>query len=146
MALVAITLWLVFPHDIYYLCAGSTLPKFYGYSVLVVLNSRIEIVGSRGTHPATTSQIIAAVSLPQFTRDTCATIDREDPPIGAITREVSSNVESDNRGEMKVMGVCTILPSLFNRRALKSQSHTGFSDLMPPSELICQVRDAVFRS
>jgi hypothetical protein len=116
--------------------------------VLVVLNSRIEIVGSRGTHPATTSQIIAAVSLPQFTRDTHATIDREGPPCtcGAITREVSSNVESDNRGEMKVMGVCTILPSLFNRRALKSQSHTGFSDLMPPSELICQVTDAVFRS
>ncbi|KAJ7890710.1 hypothetical protein B0H13DRAFT_2665952 [Mycena leptocephala] len=114
VALVAITLWLVFPHDIYYFCAGSTLPKFYGYSVLVVLNSRIEIVGSRGsrgTHPATTSQIIAAVSLPQFTRDTRATIDREDTPIGAITREASSNVESDNRGEMKVMGPHRILGS-----------------------------------
>ncbi|KAJ6504978.1 hypothetical protein C8R45DRAFT_1090741 [Mycena sanguinolenta] len=77
VALVAVTLWLAFPHDTYYLSAGTTLPKFYGYSVLVVLNSRIEIVGSRGTHPATTSQIIAAVSLPPFSRDTRTTIDRE---------------------------------------------------------------------
>ncbi|KAJ7840117.1 hypothetical protein B0H14DRAFT_3696895 [Mycena olivaceomarginata] len=81
VALVAVTLWLAFPHDIYYLSAGTILPKFYGYSVLVVLNSRIEIVGSRGTHPATTSQIIAAVSLPPFPRDTRATIDRENPSV-----------------------------------------------------------------
>ncbi|KAJ7799912.1 hypothetical protein B0H14DRAFT_3885839 [Mycena olivaceomarginata] len=101
VALVAVTLWLVFPHDIYYLSAGTILPKFYGYSVLVVLNSRIEIVGSRGTHPATTSQIIAAVSLPPFPRDTRATIDRENPSGVTITREVSSNAESDN---WKVMG------------------------------------------
>ncbi|KAJ7881530.1 hypothetical protein B0H14DRAFT_3129019 [Mycena olivaceomarginata] len=76
--------------------------KFYGYSVLVVLNSRIEIVGSRGTHHATTSQIIAAVSLPPLPRDTRATIDRENPSGVTITREVSSNAESDN---WKVMGV-----------------------------------------
>ncbi|KAJ7795842.1 hypothetical protein B0H14DRAFT_3158387 [Mycena olivaceomarginata] len=102
VALVAVTLWLAFPHDIYYLSAGTILPKFYGYSVLVVLNSRIEIVGSRGTHPATTSQIIAAVSLPPFPRDTRATIDRENPSGVTITREVSSNAESDN---WKVMGL-----------------------------------------
>ncbi|KAF8190753.1 hypothetical protein K438DRAFT_1676063 [Mycena galopus ATCC 62051] len=104
VALVAVTLWLVFPHDIYYLSAGTTLPKFYGYSVLVVLNSRIEIVGSRGTHPATTSQIIAAVSLPPFPRDTRATIDRENHDHS----EVSSTAESDNR---KVMGPHRILRS-----------------------------------
>ncbi|KAJ7810223.1 hypothetical protein B0H14DRAFT_3880705 [Mycena olivaceomarginata] len=77
VALVAVTLWLAFPHDIYYPLRG------------------------RGTHPATTSQIIAAVSLPPFPRDTRATIDRENPSGVTITREVSSNAESDN---WKVMG------------------------------------------
>ena len=47
MATVDLTLFFTFPHTAYHACIALILAKLYSNSFLVILNSRIKIVGSR---------------------------------------------------------------------------------------------------
>ncbi|KIJ36587.1 hypothetical protein M422DRAFT_124423, partial [Sphaerobolus stellatus SS14] len=49
VAIVDITLYLVFPHQDYHTAPALTLAKLYSNTLLVVFNSRLRIVGGRGS-------------------------------------------------------------------------------------------------
>jgi len=97
-ALATLILFIVLPQRIYYSTLATILEKLYANSILAVLNSRIKIVGGRGTHPSDVDEMISAV---RFNHSTVAHRECEQPSVVAISREVFSDL--DGRFEMKAM-------------------------------------------
>jgi len=97
-ALATLILFIALPQNLYYSTLSTILTKLYANSILVVLNSRIKIVGGRGMYSS--DETISAV----FNAGTAANTECEQPSFVAITREVSSDANLDSGFEMKAMG------------------------------------------
>ncbi|KAJ7159789.1 hypothetical protein C8R46DRAFT_1001993 [Mycena filopes] len=101
VAVVNLVLFLAFPHNSYYTTPGGILPKLYANTILVIFNSRIQIVGGRNGRPLSSE----VISMPRFRRDTTGHTESEDPTVVSITREVFSQSDLRDQVEMKVIGV-----------------------------------------
>ncbi|KAJ6581896.1 hypothetical protein B0H19DRAFT_928174, partial [Mycena capillaripes] len=101
VALSNLTLYLAFPDRSYFTTPGGILPKLYANTILVVLNSRIAIVGGRGAD--TTS---GTVSNRSYRRNTVANVEFEQQPtIVSIRRDFFSDEGDLREVEMKVIDV-----------------------------------------
>ncbi|KAJ7824977.1 hypothetical protein B0H14DRAFT_1292037 [Mycena olivaceomarginata] len=103
VALSNLALYLAFPDRSYFTTPGGILPKLYANTILVVLNSRIAIVGGRGTD--TTSGTTSSRS---YRRNTTANgeFDLQPPSLAMVAiRRAAFASEADlrERVEMKVM-------------------------------------------
>lgn len=107
VALATLTFFLAWPGRTYYSPLATILPKLYANNILVLLNSRIKIVGGRGTDTS-----IGAISSLRFARTAGANTDCEQPPVVSISREVFSDADLDGRFEMKAIGVGLFLNSV----------------------------------
>jgi hypothetical protein len=96
MALTGLTLFFASPATSYYAAPGAVMATVYANSMLVVLNSRIKIVGGRGT-----GDFDNIISEPRFTNTTQAT----EPPVVSIRRELFTDPGLDDQVEMKVVRV-----------------------------------------
>ncbi|KAJ7721433.1 hypothetical protein DFH07DRAFT_784119 [Mycena maculata] len=112
VALVTMTLFLAFPRNEYYLTPAAILPELYANSILFILNSRMKIVGGRGTETSTTSDIM--FTIPVHSCSTAGNTRIEQPPVIEIRREVS-DADLHDQVEMKVM------------RGQNTENKTGFS-------------------
>ncbi|KAJ7336735.1 hypothetical protein DFH08DRAFT_964698 [Mycena albidolilacea] len=100
VALATLILFFVFPNKSYYTTPANVMPFIYANTMLVVLNSRFQIVGGRSTPP--TSLNFASwpvLSLGDTTTMSGATSTQTQ----TRTREVISNREMDSSMEMKVV-------------------------------------------
>ncbi|KAJ7687044.1 hypothetical protein B0H17DRAFT_1136549 [Mycena rosella] len=113
VALTTLILLLAFPTKGYWIAPIALIPELYANSVLVVLNSRFQIVGGRSTYTSAIDldvfSIGTAATTPAFFRRTgAATVNEnsERPHVVTITREVFSDGVSHGDGhmEMKSMG------------------------------------------
>ncbi|KAJ7245640.1 hypothetical protein B0H12DRAFT_782717 [Mycena haematopus] len=94
VALVDLILFLVFRQRLYYAVGALIMPKLYANSMLVVLNSRIKIMGGRGVDIS--SEIIS-----EPIRFNLTTRGGTQSSVVAISREGFSNSNLDNRVETK---------------------------------------------
>ncbi|KAJ7625985.1 hypothetical protein FB45DRAFT_1030310 [Roridomyces roridus] len=93
----AMILFLAFPNQPYYIAAVATLPKLQAIAVLVILNSRMEILGGRGT--AMSHDMNSSV---RFHGSAVATNGSERPvALVTIAREVFSDAEDEQPVEGK---------------------------------------------
>ncbi|KAJ6530253.1 hypothetical protein B0H19DRAFT_1273915 [Mycena capillaripes] len=100
VALTGLTLFFAFPGHNYCITATALLPELYANSILVVLNSRIQIVGGRATSQST----IDVSSNPSFlhTADmSIATGVSRSSHVLTITRDVPSEIKSNEEMDMK---------------------------------------------
>ncbi|KAJ6528795.1 hypothetical protein DFH09DRAFT_157761 [Mycena vulgaris] len=110
VVLAGLALFLAFPDRNYYATAAAIVPKLYANSILVVLNSRIQMLGSRG---ALTSSM-DAISAPSYLRNTetdGGASNRAPRPshFVAIHREVLSDMDGHDHVELKTMSVASDL-------------------------------------
>ncbi|KAK0459340.1 uncharacterized protein EV420DRAFT_316303 [Desarmillaria tabescens] len=93
VALVAVTLFFVFPHQTFYTTPALLIPKLYANTVFMVLNLRMRIMGGRDTYTSSTDMSIPTTIL----RDTSSQSTQDTPQtegqasVVAISKEVSSN-------------------------------------------------------
>ncbi|PBK66273.1 hypothetical protein ARMSODRAFT_1021479 [Armillaria solidipes] len=66
VALLSFLLYIVFPHQTFYITPGLLLPKLYANTVYMVLNSRIRVIGGRDTYMSSTDMSITATVLKNF--------------------------------------------------------------------------------
>ncbi|KAF8176400.1 hypothetical protein K438DRAFT_1846884 [Mycena galopus ATCC 62051] len=99
VALVNLALFFAFPNKPYFFAVGALLPKLYANTIFAVLNSRLQILGGRGS---TTSEMEIA-SHQSIIRQNSRTggTNKSLPPLVTITREVFSDRELNNLVEMK---------------------------------------------
>jgi hypothetical protein len=100
VALATLILFFVFPNKSYYTTPANVMPFIYANTMLVVLNSRFQIVGGRSTPP--TSLNFASwpvLSLGDTTTMSGATSTQTQ----TRTREVISNREMDSSMEMNAV-------------------------------------------
>lgn len=108
MALTGLTLFFAFPGRNYCITATALLAELYANSILVVLNSRIQIVGGRATAQTT----IDFSSNPSFVRNvggadlSVATGVSRASHILSITREVPLENKMNDEMELKAIEVC----------------------------------------
>jgi hypothetical protein len=107
VALSNLALYLAFPDRSYFTTPGGILPKLYANTILVVLNSRIAIVGGRGTDMTS-----GTTSSRSYRRNTTANGEFDLQPslaMVAIRRAAfASEADLRERVEMKVMDVCML--------------------------------------
>ncbi|KAK0236470.1 hypothetical protein EDD85DRAFT_954338 [Armillaria nabsnona] len=60
VALLSFILFIVFPHQTFYITPGILLPKLYANTVYMVLNSRIRVIGGRDTYMSSTDMSVTA--------------------------------------------------------------------------------------
>ncbi|KAJ6537827.1 hypothetical protein B0H19DRAFT_961969, partial [Mycena capillaripes] len=109
-ALLAVTnliVFLAFPGRSYYIIPTVLMARLYAICILVVLNSRSEIVGGRGTSEKSTDLL----STPSYLR-TPATrgTDTTDTHLVTLNREDLSDPAMAHHVEMKAMSVCASPP------------------------------------
>ncbi|KAJ6580021.1 hypothetical protein DFH09DRAFT_324494 [Mycena vulgaris] len=100
VTLITLALFYVFPDKTYYSTPGSVIPKLYANTMFAVLNSRMEIVGGRGTYTSSSEMI----SIPSYLRNNVpsANSTRARPsPVVSFTREVFSDRELEDLVRMK---------------------------------------------
>ncbi|KAJ7692549.1 hypothetical protein B0H17DRAFT_1010512 [Mycena rosella] len=112
VTLITLILLLAFPTKGYWIAPIALIPELYANSVLVVLNSRLQIVGGRSTYTSAIDHVFSTetTTAPAFLgRTGAATVNEnsERPHLVTITREVFSDRVSHGDGqiEMKSMGV-----------------------------------------
>ncbi|PBK93188.1 hypothetical protein ARMGADRAFT_151634 [Armillaria gallica] len=66
-ALLSFILYFAFPHQNFYVTPALIVPKLYANSVLVVLNSRIQILGGRNTYTSSTDISITTTMIRDMT-------------------------------------------------------------------------------
>ncbi|SJK98214.1 uncharacterized protein ARMOST_01475 [Armillaria ostoyae] len=67
VTLLGFVLFFAFPHQTFYGTPSTVIPKLYANSVLVVLNSRIRIVGGRDTDTSSTDMSITTTMIKDMT-------------------------------------------------------------------------------
>ncbi|KAK0222792.1 hypothetical protein EDD85DRAFT_1027972 [Armillaria nabsnona] len=93
VVLLGLVLFFVFPHQTFYGTASAILPKLYANGILMVLNSRIRIVGGRDTYTSSTDVSITATMMRDITSQSTEGTQLADRMQGqvsviAITQEV----------------------------------------------------------
>lgn len=102
----------------YYATAAYIIPKLYTNSILIILNSRIRILGGRATYIST----IDIISTP--TRDLAFASGSSKPShLVTINREVKSDGDVDEPVEMKGMSGVRVHPIIAEKWYFPS---TGF--------------------
>ncbi|KAJ7463926.1 hypothetical protein FB451DRAFT_1491954 [Mycena latifolia] len=105
-ALVAVTnlvVFLAFPNQTYYIIPTVLMARLYPSCMLVVLNSRCQIVGGRGTYLESTDGML---STPSYLRTPGSRgAGTNDTHLVTINREVWSDAATHDHVEMKGMGV-----------------------------------------
>ncbi|KAK0468808.1 hypothetical protein IW261DRAFT_1406818 [Armillaria novae-zelandiae] len=67
VVLLTLILFFVFPHQTFYGTAGVIIPKLYTNAILMVLNSRIRIVGGRDTYTSSADMSITTTMMRDIT-------------------------------------------------------------------------------
>ncbi|KAJ7648105.1 hypothetical protein FB45DRAFT_1020314 [Roridomyces roridus] len=100
VATITLVLFIAFPQNIYYSVGGGILPTLYANTVLLILNSRIKIVGGRGTNNA---EDMMALSSPTFSSAARPNLGAEQAAVVTIPHEALSETDLPDEVEMKVM-------------------------------------------
>ncbi|KAK0468799.1 hypothetical protein IW261DRAFT_1345804 [Armillaria novae-zelandiae] len=103
VVLLGIILFLAFPHQTFYSTAIGIQPKLYANAILMVLNSRLRIVGGRDTYSSSADMSLTTTMMREIT---CQSTEGTQPanriqrrvPVVTITQDVFN----DKMGQMKV--------------------------------------------
>jgi len=101
VALTTLILFFVFPGHLYYSTTAVILPMMYGNTILVVLNSRFDILGGRSTYKSAADVIISTSGFPRDNGTSSGPFSTHPGPVIAIRREMVSDSEAGGHLEMK---------------------------------------------
>ncbi|KAK0226535.1 hypothetical protein IW262DRAFT_1457764 [Armillaria fumosa] len=91
-ALVAVILFVAFPHQFFYVTPAFVISKLYANTIYMVLNSRIRIMGGRDTYTSSTDMVITTTMMRDITSHSTPQ-GAQRTPVVAITAEVFSSVD-----------------------------------------------------
>ncbi|PBK82348.1 hypothetical protein ARMGADRAFT_1090401 [Armillaria gallica] len=114
VALLSFILYIVFPHQTFYITPCLLLPKLYANTIFMVLNSRIRVIGRRDTYMSSTDMSVTTTILKDFASQSAGgtrPADRMQGPASVVA--ISNEAFNDNyeMGQMndKPQDGCMIL-------------------------------------
>ncbi|KAK0468772.1 hypothetical protein IW261DRAFT_1677177 [Armillaria novae-zelandiae] len=106
VVLLGLILFLVFPHETFYVATAAIAPKLYANAILVVLNSQIQIVGRWDAYMSSTDMSITTTMMRDITSQSTEATQPADKiqgkvPVVTITQDVFNDKMGQTKDELQ---------------------------------------------